>query len=204
MHSENIITAGNINGPSKALILLHGRGARAEDILSLADHLNVKEYLLLAPQAANNSWYPQSFIAPIGENQPWLDSALALVDAAVAKAIAKGIAKEHIYFAGFSQGACLTLEYIARNATRYGGAVAFTGGLIGDRIYTDHYKGDFAQTPVFIGTSDPDFHVPVERVHDSATILKSMGADVTERIYPRMGHTINSDEISLANNLVFK
>jgi len=204
MHSENIITAGNINGPSKALILLHGRGARAEDILSLANHLNVKEYLLLAPQATNNSWYPQSFIAPIGKNQPWLDSALALLDAAVATAIAKGIAKEHIYFAGFSQGACLTLEYIARNATRYGGAVAFTGGLIGDRIYTDHYKGDFAQTPVFIGTSDPDFHVPVERVHDSATILKSMGADVTERIYLGMGHTINSDEISLANNLVFK
>lgn len=204
MHSGNMITAGNINNPSKALILLHGRGARAEDILSLADHLNVKDYLLLAPQATNNSWYPQSFIAPLAQNQPWLDNALSLVDTAVAAAIAKGIAKEHIYFAGFSQGACLTLEYITRNATRYGGAAAFTGGLIGDRIYSDHYKGEFAKTPVFIGTSDPDFHVPVERVHDSVAILKAMGADVTEKIYPGMGHTINSDEISQANNFIFK
>lgn len=204
MHSENIITAGNTISPSKALILLHGRGARAEDILSLADHFNVKDYLLLAPQATNNSWYPQSFMAPIGQNQPWLDSALSLVNETVSTALGKGIAKEKIYFAGFSQGACLTLEYITRNATKYGGAAAFTGGLIGDRIYNDHYKGDFAQTPVFVGTSDPDFHVPVERVHDSVNILKSMGADVTEKIYQGMGHTINSDEINMANSLVFK
>nr|WP_317236198.1 hypothetical protein [Niabella hibiscisoli] len=110
MHLENIITSGNINNPSKALILLHGRGARAEDILSLANHLHVKDYLLLAPQATNNSWYPQSFIAPLGQNQPWLDNALLLVEDTVATAMARGIAKEHIYFAGFSQGACLTLN----------------------------------------------------------------------------------------------
>lgn len=204
MQSESIITTGNTHDPSKALILLHGRGSRAADILSLADHLNVTDYLLLAPQAAGNSWYPHSFMAPIAQNQPWLDSALALVDAAVAVAVEKGVVKEHIYFAGFSQGACLTLEYITRHATRYGGAVAFTGGLIGDQIYKDHYRGDFAQTPVFMGTGDPDAHVPVARVHDSAAILKAMGADITEKIYPGMGHTINNDEINLANQLVFK
>lgn len=204
MHSENIISAGNIDNPSKALISLHGRGARAADILSLASHLNVKDYLLLAPQAANNSWYPQSFIAPLAQNQPWLDSALGLVHATVEIALAKNIARKNIYFAGFSQGACLTLEYIARNAAKYGGAVAFTGGLIGDQIYLEHYKGDFEGTPVFIGTGDPDFHVPVERVHDSVGIIKSMGADVTEKIYPGMGHTINQDEISLANSFIFK
>jgi phospholipase/carboxylesterase len=118
--------------------------------------------------------------------------------------IKQGIKKEKIYFLGFSQGACLTLEYTARNADLYGGIIAFTGGLIGDKIYSENYKGNFRNTPVFIGTSKPDFHVPVERVKASANILRNMGADVTEKIYPNMGHTINQDEIKNANDLIFK
>ncbi|MFT4017580.1 MAG: dienelactone hydrolase family protein [Agriterribacter sp.] len=204
MHKENIIVSGNIKNPAKALIMLHGRGGSAEDILSLAGHLNVKDYLLLAPQATNNTWYPYSFLAPVAENQPWLDGALALVGKAAGEAIEKGIAKDKIYFLGFSQGACLTLEYIARNASKYGGAVAFTGGLIGDKIYPGNYKGNFEETPVFIGTGDPDFHVPVERVNATTSILKQMGAAVTKKVYPGMGHTITQDEINLANQLVFK
>lgn len=204
MHKENIIVSGNIKNPAKALIMLHGRGGSAEDILSLAGHLNVKDYLLLAPQATNNTWYPYSFLAPVAENQPWLDGALALVGKAAGEAIEKGIAKDKIYFLGFSQGACLTLEHIARNASKYGGAVAFTGGLIGDKIYPGNYKGNFEETPVFIGTGDPDFHVPVERVNATTSILKQMGAAVTEKVYPGMGHTITQDEINLANQLVFK
>ena len=118
--------------------------------------------------------------------------------------VAKGILPANIYFLGFSQGACLTLEFVTRNATRYGGVTAFTGGLIGDKLYTENYKGDFGGTPVFIGTSDPDPHVPVERVNDSAALLEKMNAKVTKKIYKNMGHTINQDEISTVNELIFK
>ena len=115
----------------------------------------------------------------------------------------KGIQSDQIYFLGFSQGACLTLEFVVRNANKYGGVVAFTGGLIGDQVYEDNYKGDFQNTPVFIGTSNPDPHVPVERVHATTHILKSMNAAVTEKIYNNMGHTISRDEIDNANKLIF-
>lgn len=203
MHQDHIITIGNPNA-IKALIALHGRGSNARDILSLAAHLQVKDYALYAPQATNNTWYPYSFLVPPQENEPWLSSALDLVGKTVDSIVQKGIAKEHIYFMGFSQGACLTLEYIARNAAKYGGAVAFTGGLIGDKIYAENYKGDFEGTPIFIGTSDPDFHVPVERVYASTNILKNMGADVTEKVYDNIGHTIIQDEIDLVNKLIFE
>ncbi len=202
---KQIYTAGKpLAGAEKALIMIHGRGASARDILSLAAHLQVQDYALLAPQANGNTWYPQSFIAPVAENQPWLTESLQLVQETVNKATEAGIKKENIYFLGFSQGACLTLEYITRNADKYGGAVAFTGGLIGDKIYTENYKGDFKGTPIYIGSSDPDFHVPVSRVQESATILKSMGAEITATIYPGMGHTITQEEINQANQLVFK
>lgn len=204
MHTLNITTGGiELSKASRALILLHGRGASAGDILSLAGYLNVADAALLAPQATNHSWYPHSFMARVSENEPWLSSAIDTVDQTVNTALKAGIAAANIYFLGFSQGACLTLEYIARHAQRYGGAVAFTGGLIGDQLYTGNYKGDFKQTPVFIGTSDPDFHVPVERVHATTRLLKQMNADVTEKVYPNMGHTISADEIALANRLVF-
>jgi phospholipase/carboxylesterase len=204
MHKELTIWAGNKVNASKALIMLHGRGANAEDILGLADHLRVKDYLLAAPQASNNSWYPDSFLALPANNEPWLSSALDLVDKLVAGIIKQGIEKTNIYFLGFSQGACLTLEYVTRHATAYGGIVAFTGGLIGDQIYSEHYKGQFDGCPVFIGTGDPDPHVPVERVQATSRILRNMGADLTEKIYKYMGHTINQDEIQQANILVFK
>ena len=204
MHTENIIRAGKpVAEASKALIMIHGRGASAEDILSLANYFPVSEFALLAPQATNHTWYPQSFLAPPAQNEPWLSSALGLLKKITDELQQQGIAREHIYFLGFSQGACLTLEFITRNAARYGGAVAFTGGLIGDKIYPENYAGNFEGTPVFIGSSNPDFHVPVERVYASTNILRNMGADVTEKIYDNMGHTINGDEIKLANELIF-
>lgn len=205
IHNKNIVSAGaKITGASKVLIMIHGRGGSAEDILSLADHLNVKGFALLAPQAKNNSWYPYSFMAPVSQNEPWLSSALSLVKETVNDVIAEGTSEENIYFTGFSQGACLTLEFIARNAAKYGGVVAFTGGLIGDRIDQKNYKGDFKSMPVFIGSSNPDPHVPVERVKETTKILQGMNAVVTERIYPNMGHTITQNEIDLANEWVFK
>ena len=205
MHQKNIITAGKELKPnSKVLILLHGRGGSADDILSLASHLNVADFTLMAPQATGNSWYPYSFLAPPSQNEPWLSSALNLLKGMLDDLHSKGIPSENIYFTGFSQGACLTLEFVTRNAQKYGGIAAFTGGLIGDKIYPKHYKGDFNNTPVFIGSSNPDPHVPVERLHATATILKNMNARVTEKVYTGMGHTINQDEIEQANTLVFK
>jgi len=198
-------TAGQPLGTAtKALILLHGRGGSAADILSLATHLHVADFALLAPQAPQNSWYPYSFLAPPTQNEPYLSVALASVAHAVEEAQSHGITQENIYFLGFSQGACLTLEYVARHAARYGGVVAFTGGLIGDRVYLDNYEGDFAGTPIFIGTSDPDMHVPVERVRASTALLTSLGATVTEKVYPNLGHTISQEEIALANSIIFK
>ena len=204
MHKKNIITAGKEIAPAnKVLIMLHGRGGSAEDILSLSSHLNVKDFALLAPQATNNTWYPYSFLAPPSQNEPWLSSALQLVRELVDDMLSKGVPAGNIYFAGFSQGACLTLEFVTRNAAQYGGVAAFTGGLIGDKIYQENYKGDFHNTPVFIGTSEPDPHIPVERVYATPSILKETNASVTEKIYPHMGHTINQDEIDQLNQLIF-
>jgi len=204
MHTKNIITAGRkLEEADKALILVHGRGGSANDILFLADELAVEGFALLAPQATGNTWYPYSFMAPASQNEPYLSSALDILKGLVADINEAGIANEHIYFLGFSQGACLTLEFIARNAARYGGIVAFTGGLIGEKIHRENYKGDFGGTPVFIGTSDPDPHVPVQRVYATSNILKEMNASVTEKVYPLMGHTISQDEIEQANNLIF-
>jgi phospholipase/carboxylesterase len=166
--------------------------------------LNVKDFALLAPQASQNSWYPFSFLSPASQNEPWLSSALSLINETLNDAVAFGISEENIFFTGFSQGACLTLEFVTRNAKKYGGVAAFTGGLIGDKIDRENYKGDFQQTPVFIGSSNPDPHVPVERVHQTAEILKSMNAYVTEKIFENMGHTITKNEIDLANELVFQ
>jgi len=204
MHRELIIYAGNDVDANRALIMIHGRGATAEDILSLSENLNTENYLLAAPQATGNSWYPKSFLAPQKENEPWLSSALDLINKTVQGIIARGITAENIYLLGFSQGACLTVEYAARNARRYGGVVAFTGGLIGDQIIKTSYNGDFGKTPVFFGSSNPDMHVPVDRVHASAEIFKELGADITEMIYSNMGHTINQDEINQVNDLIFK
>ena len=205
MHSKEYITAGkDLKQAKKALIMLHGRGAQASDILSLAPHLQVNDYALVAPQATNYTWYPYSFMANPNHNEPWLSSALTVIGEVVSDIQAAGIANENIYFLGFSQGACLTLEFVTRHAAKWGGVVAFTGGLIGDVLYKENYKGDFAGTTVFIGTSDPDPHVPVARVQASTRVLQSMHADVTEKVYTNMGHTVSQDEIEQANKLVFK
>jgi phospholipase/carboxylesterase len=202
MHTLNYLTGGKPAGTAgKALIMLHGRGGSAEDILSLADALPVKDFALFAPQAAAHSWYPYSFLAPPQQNEPWLSSALNILTSLLKEIENKGFAKKDIYFTGFSQGACLMLEFLARNAARYGGAAAFTGGLIGDRIYAQHYKGNFENMSIFIGTSDPDPHVPVQRVHDTTALLKTLHADVTENIYPNMGHIITAQELKAAERV---
>lgn len=204
-HILNIKTSGKpLDQAEKALIMIHGRGGSAEDILELSQHLNVKEYALLAPQATNESWYPFSFIAPSGQNEPWLSSAVETIEKTVRTALDAGIKAEHIYFFGFSQGACLTLEFLARNAHKFGGAAAIIGGVIGEKINRENYKGDFAQTPILLATSNPDFHVPVERVYATANILKEMNADVTEKVYENFGHSINQEEIELANKIIFR
>ncbi|RFM31762.1 alpha/beta hydrolase [Chitinophaga silvisoli] len=204
-HQKNIVTAGvPLAQAKKALIMIHGRGASAQDIISLAGYLNVGDYALLAPQASGHTWYPYSFMAPVAQNEPGLSSAIEVINSIVDDVLKAGIPASNIYFMGFSQGACLTLEYVTRHAQPYGGVVAFTGGLIGAELNLANYHGDFGGSPVFIGSSDPDMHVPVTRVRESEAVIKKMGADITVKIYPGMGHTVSQDEVETANRLVFK
>src|SRR5687768_1708091 len=183
-------------------ILLHGRGASAEDILGLAHQFSARDIAYVAPQAAGSTWYPNSFLAPIAQNEPWLGSALRVVSRLAEDLASQGIPAERLVVMGFSQGACLTLEFAARHARRYAAVVAFTGGLIGPPDTQRDYIGDFAATPVFIGSSDVDPHVPLERVQESTAVFRRMGATVDERIYPRMGHTINADELHAVDALL--
>ncbi len=185
-----------------AMLMLHGRGASAEDILSFADELAQPGFAYLAPQAASHEWYPNSFLAPIPSNEPHLSSALDLIDALLAQIAASGVPLERTMVLGFSQGACLGLEYVARNARRYGGVVGWSGGLIGPDGTSREYPGSLDGTPVFLGCSDVDFHVPKARVDFTAEILRHLGGDVTERIYPRMDHTVNQDEIAFVREMM--
>jgi phospholipase/carboxylesterase len=187
----------------KALIMVHGRGGFAEDILAVADHLKIENFALVAPQAYNNSWYPLSFMAPVQQNQPWLDSAIEMLQLLERELNEEGIASEDIYFFGFSQGACLTLEYVTRNAKRYGGVIGIIGGLIGKDINTGNYLTNFEGTPVYLGTSDPDAHVPAERVQQTADILRNKNAQVELQIFPDAGHVILPEELGRANNFIF-
>lgn len=200
----HIETAGAALGSAdKALIMVHGRGGSAQDILSMAKFLRVDGYSLLAPQASLHTWYPYSFMAPRQSNEPALTSALQAIATTVKKATDAGVALDHIYFFGFSQGACLTMEYLAQNASRYGGAAAMIGGVIGESVDRSLYKGDFAGTPIMLCSSDPDPHVPASRVAETADILAELNAEVTKRIYRNFGHSINQEEIELANTLLF-
>lgn len=187
---------------SGALILIHGRGATAESILDLADYLPHPDLAYLAPQAADYTWYPYSFLSPLERNEPYLSSALARVAAVVAQVEAAGIPPARIVLGGFSQGACLASEYVARHAQRYGGLLVFSGGLIGPEGAPRDYAGTLAGTPVFVGCSDVDPHIPIDRVRETADVLTRLGARVDSRVYPRMGHTINQDEIDAAAALV--
>lgn len=202
-HSKDFITSGlPLDQANQVIVMIHGRGATPESIISLASHLKLDDAALLAPRATNNSWYPYSFLAPVEENQPALDSALELIGQVVEEVQEKGFRTDQIYFLGFSQGACLSLEYVARNAARYGGLIAFTGGLIGDNLNLANYQGNFGGTPVLITTGDPDPHVPVTRVEETAQILEAMQAEVTVKIYDGRAHTIQLEELQLANRLV--
>ncbi len=185
-----------------AVILLHGRGAPAEDILSLSEQFDLPDVAWLAPQAAGHTWYPYSFLSPIAQNEPWLGSALRKVEETVEQAVRAGIPRERIVIAGFSQGACLASEFVARNAGRYGGMIAFTGGLIGPPGTEFTYAGDLAGTPAFFGAGDPDPHVPWYRVQESASQFISMGADVVLRRYPGMPHTISRAELEEARKVI--
>ena len=183
----------------RVAICIHGRGASAEDILGLAPQLGTNDVAYLAPQAAGHTWYPYSFLSPIPQNEPGLTSALGVIARLIDST---PLGSERVVILGFSQGACLALEFAARNPRRYGAVAGLSGGLIGPPGTPRDYPGSMENTPVFIGCSNIDPHIPVERVHESAEVLRRMGAAVDERIYPGMGHTINEDELNAVRALV--
>ncbi|MCW5718451.1 MAG: dienelactone hydrolase family protein [Bauldia sp.] len=198
-----VLTAGAEPKAAKAaMILLHGRGATARDILGLAGAIGRPDIAYVAPQATGNTWYPHRFLVPRAENQPHLDSAHAVVARLLAMLEGQGVPAEKVILAGFSQGACLASDHAARNPRRYGGVIAFSGGLIGDRIDAADFAGSLDGTPAFVGCSDVDGHIPAERVRKTAEVLGALGAEVTLRLYPGMGHTINQDEIAAAQAMV--
>lgn len=189
-----------------AVLLLHGRGDSAQGILGLADMLDAENVAYAAPEAEGNAWYPQSFLQPLERNKPYLSEALQAVQDALLELDKAGFARENIVLMGFSQGACLALEFAAQNATRYGGVVALSGGLIGPdtRFVTvpRDYSGSLEGTPVFLGCSDVDAHIPEARVMKSAGVMKGLGGAVDARIYPGMGHTVNQEELDAANVII--
>ena len=184
-----------------AMILAHGRGASALDIMTIAAEVMFPGVAYLAPQAAGSAWYPNPFTAPFEANEPYLSSALEVLASLVARVRAT-VPTERIVLLGFSQGGCLTLEFAARNAQRYGGVVGLSAGLIGPDSAPRDYPGDFQRTPVFLGCSDVDPYIKKERVSESAEVLGRIGAEVTVRLYPGMGHTANSDEIDMVRSIV--
>ena len=199
-----IATGAPLATARAAMVMIHGRGASAEDILALAAEFAAPDVAFLAPQAADGAWYPQRFIAPLAANEPFLSSALATVWRLVEHITSTGIPQERVFLLGFSQGACLALEYAARNPQRYGGVIALSGGLIGPIGTAFDYAGSLAGTSVFLGCSDVDFHIPLERVHESTAAMRALGGDVTERIYPGMGHTVNADETAFVRELLLR
>jgi predicted esterase len=199
----NVATAGTpLHRATGVVVMLHGRGADASDMLGLAEILAQPDLAYFAPQAAGRTWYPYSFLAPIVRNEPYLSSALSMLDRLLGEIASEGIRDERIVLLGFSQGACLGLEYAARHARRYGGVVGLSGGLIGPEGTPRNYAGDLAGTPVFLGCSDTDPHIPLERVRETARVLSGLRGAVTERIYPQMAHGINEDEIKHVRGLL--
>jgi predicted esterase len=184
------------------MIMIHGRGATAESILTLVPAIDTPGFAYLAPQAAGNTWYPNSFLSPIPSNEPGITSGLVVIDELMTKIGAASIPPERTMLLGFSQGACLSLEYAARHARRYGGIAGLSGGLIGPDGTPRNYSGSFAQTPVFLGCSDIDFHIPADRVRESAAVFERMDAVVTMKLYPGMGHTVNDDEIAAVREMM--
>ena len=185
-----------------AMILLHGRGASAEDILALAHEFTAPDVAFVAPQAAGHTWYPNRFIMPAASNEPHLSSALETIDGLVKRLNDAGVASERIFLLGFSQGACLALEYAARHPQRYAGVAALSGALIENGDQPRTYAGSLDGTPAFLGCSDADFHIPAQRVLRSEQVLRGMGAMVTAKLYPHLGHTVNDDEIDAVNAMI--
>ncbi len=197
------MTAGTaVDEARAALVLIHGRGATARSIVNMAGTFHRPGIALLAPQAANNTWYPHSFMQPVERNEPGRSSGLRAVDDAVGTATEAGVPLDRVLVLGFSQGACLASEYVARNPRRYGGAVAFSGGLIGETVDPGEFEGDLDGTPYFIGCSDSDPHIPEERVHATADVFERLNADVEKRIYQGMGHAVNADEREYVDGMV--
>ena len=200
---QELLTAGAALAEAQAaMILIHGRGASAYDIMELGLLLSGDQLALLAPQAAGSTWYPYSFLAPIASNEPYLTSALQTVAGLVAQVEESGIPADKIVLAGFSQGACLASEFAARSPRRYGGLLIFSGGLIGPPGTPRDYPGSLDGTPVFSGCSDIDAHIPLARVQETTAVLSALGARVNEKIYPGMGHTIIQDELDQAQKIV--
>jgi len=200
---QQVLASGEpIDRAKAAMVMVHGRGATAENILELAFELKQPDFVYLAPQAAGNSWYPNSFLVPIASNEPGISSGLASIASILAQVEEAAIPLERTMILGFSQGACLALEFVARNARRYGGVVGLSGGLIGPDGTPRDYAGSLAGTPVFLGCSDRDPHIPRERVEQSAEVLEKLGGNVIARLYPRMGHTVNLDEIRFVRSMM--
>ncbi|TMD27237.1 MAG: alpha/beta fold hydrolase [Chloroflexi bacterium] len=201
-HGQRIVEAGqDLRTARAAMILLHGRGASAEDIMTIASEVQQPGWAYLAPQAAGNTWYPNPFTAPLESNEPHLSAAMETI-ARVVERVEARIPAQRVVLLGFSQGACLTLEWAARNARRYGGVVGLSGGLIGPDGTPRDYPGNFDGTPVFLGCSDIDPHIPMRRVVETGEVLKGMGADVTVRFYPGMGHLVSGEELATITELV--
>ena len=199
---QQLVTGGtDLEDAEAALVCTHGRGATARGMLQLAVEVGQDGIATLAPQAARQTWYPNSFLAPVERNEPGRRSGLQAISDAIDEAADAGIPTERVMLIGFSQGACLASEYLARNPRRYGGLAALSGGLIGEKL-DDEYPGDLEGTPVFLGCSDVDPHIPEERVHETAAVFESMDADVTKRLYEGMGHSITEDELAVVSELV--
>lgn len=185
-----------------AVVMMHGRGASAESILTLAPLLGVDDVAYLAPQAAGGTWYPHSFMAPIPSNEPGIASGMRAIGRVLDRIVAAGVPRERTVLLGFSQGACLASEYAARHAARFGGVVVLSGGLIGPDGTPRDYTGSLDGTPVFLGCSDIDAHIPAARVQESADVFRRLGGVVTMRLYPGMGHTVNDDEIRIVREML--
>ncbi len=203
---QPLVTGGTaLEDASAAIVLTHGRGATARSIVQMGEEVHRDGVALLAPQAARNTWYPNSFLAPVERNEPGRTSGLRAISAAIERANDAGIPAERVMLVGFSQGACLASEFVARNPRRYGGLAALSGGLIGESVDLDDYAADGAdleEIPVFLGCSDVDPHIPEERVHETADVLEAMNADVTKRLYEGMGHGVNEDELEFVSGMV--
>lgn len=192
----------SVDEAEAAVILVHGRGATPESMFPLADELGQSNVHYVALQADNHTWYPYSFLAPTDKNQPGISSGLQLIHDTIHELDEGGIPFDQIMLLGFSQGACLSTEFVARHPQKMGGVVAYSGGLIGPEVDTKKYDGSVENTPVFLGCSDSDPHIPKERVDETEAVFEKLNARVTKRIYPNMPHTVNEDEIDFVREMV--